>query len=307
MSRKQYRPTRNPPRAHRVTNSGGRTHPINLAVVAIAFVSLVFGALLLQHGAAAAGSTAGAMVNANPPSKLTKGGPVVTHSPQQYKKVSCGVANKPACPAVDPGWITVPAASAPDLASAAFVSTLAPTIGNTIAHSGMFAGIEGRYGKFEVDSPALVHPYGPVGAGASDYFVDDHWVVTVRNSTGVEIGILDYVYDSANNRIRFSSYAVLTPQDAQYGHAFPLFSANSLETQVHAARDVSLETGATPALIFFPAAWAWNTIGVPKNWTGGGSTPMDPIWLMPGANGQNYFLGIDGKVYTQQELPVAAG
>jgi hypothetical protein len=46
---------------------------------------------------------------------------------------------------------------------------------------------------------------------------------------------------------------------------------------------------------------------VPHNWTGGGLETYTPIWRLHGANGLLYFVGVDGKVYLPDQLPVLPG
>lgn len=298
MSRKSYRP--------RGRTSRWQSDPTILAAVAITFVAVFLVAVLVTRGpstAAAAGGTGTPGLQTK--SAASNSRPSVTLPSNINKsKVQCGAA----CDTLNPGWVSVPVASSQQLATPTFATAFSSTIASTISRTGMFTSMESHYGTLQTNTPMLVHPYGPVAAGASDYFLDDHWVVAVNNAQGQECGIFDFVYDSAHNRIRFSSYSVISPRDTEfYGKPFPFTSATSAETQVHSAARVTLMSGAAPELIFFPEAWTWKTTGAPKNWTAGGTSPMDPIWLMPGADGQSYFVGTNMKVYTQQELPLTAG
>jgi hypothetical protein len=45
----------------------------------------------------------------------------------------------------------------------------------------------------------------------------------------------------------------------------------------------------------------------PTSWTGGGYDPAYPMWRLHGADGQLYFVGIDGNVYTPKQLPTLPG
>src|SRR5205085_1378361 len=115
-----------------------------------------------------------------------------------HPKGPCGNAGQATCSAVDPGWFAVPSSS-PDGAAAA------------IASSREYVSMQGRFGYAAMDTPALVHAYDAHTGNA--YYDDDHWVVSVRDASGLRSGIFDFVYDRAHARMRFSSYGVLTPED----------------------------------------------------------------------------------------------
>src|SRR5579859_4721634 len=175
-----------------------------------------------------------------------------------------------------------------------------------MAKARVFTGIETRYGAMAFDLPVLVHPFHPgMPSAGSDYFQDDHWVVSVRNRSGQECGLFDFVYDRAQHRIRFASYGVLTPGDPRYGHAFPYVSVVKALTRVQTERHLTMQAGATPQLVFFPLANDRRGPESPHPWTGGGTSPMDPMWLIVGTGGNSYFVGSDLHTHTQVELPIA--
>lgn len=169
----------------------------------------------------------------------------------------------------------------------------------------MFAAVERQYGPLSLDVPALVHPFGVHPGEGSDYYLDDHWVVSARNAAGHECGIFDFVYDSTHQRIRFSSFAVLHPQDPRYGNAFPYVGVSNAQNALLHERNVSASGSVQPMLIFFPLAAGWMGTGAQHHWSGGGTSPMDPMWLLTGADGHYYFVGADSHVHTEEELPIA--
>lgn len=171
----------------------------------------------------------------------------------------------------------------------------------------MFKAIENRHGQLALDVPMVVHPFGVQPGVGSDYFQDDHWVVAARSTTGQECGIFDFVYDRIHQRIRFATYDVLTSQDPRYGHAFPFISAATAQAQVAQQRHASIMAGAAPTLIFFPLAAGWIGPEAPHHWTGSGTSPVDPLWLIPGADGHAYFVGGNLHTYTVGDLPIAQG
>lgn len=171
-----------------------------------------------------------------------------------------------------------------------------------VSSHGMFAAVQSHYGHLALDLPVLVHPYA--ASGGSDYFLDDHWVVAVRNDSGNECGLFDFVYDAVHMRIKFASYGVLQPSDPRYGHAFPRAQAGVALAQVAGERHVSALVGTTPRLVFFPIDHQQSGASRAHNWTGGGSSPMDPMWLIVGSDGVQYFVGADLHTYLDHDLPM---
>jgi hypothetical protein len=169
----------------------------------------------------------------------------------------------------------------------------------------MYFSVQNRVGHVRLDLPALVHLL--VSRGGSDYWTSDHWVASARNDAGSEVGVFDFVYDRSQHRIRFADYGTLQPSDPRYGHAFPYSTPESVVQRVAAERHLSAKAGTVPELVFFPADPAALGLiqGATPLWTAGGAYPTDPIWLVVGADGHNYFVGKDSHVHEQSELPVA--
>ncbi|HKV83965.1 MAG TPA: hypothetical protein VJN88_05375, partial [Ktedonobacterales bacterium] len=147
--------------------------------------------------------------------------------------------------------------------------------------------------------------YGVAPNLGSQYFYDDHWVVSARDSGGHECGIFDYVYDGANHRIRFASYSVLSPSDSRFGHAFPYVQASQAVAQVAQARHIAIMANVSPLLIFFPVSADWSGPAAPHHWIGGGESPENPLWLVSGADGTPYFVGPDMRTHVASDLPIA--
>lgn len=225
------------------------------------------------------------------------GGPV-SHVPTGYGSLNhakgpCGNAGQAACPAADPGWFAVSAASPNSVAAA-------------IASSPDYIAMRDHYGYVALDTPALVHAYD--AHTGNDYYDDDHWVVTVRNAAGMRCGIFDFVYDRAHGRMRFSSYGVITPQDAHAGQAFPYISPSTAIAQLQRQRGFSTLAGTQAELIFFPIDPSYPYLNSPvHNWRGGGNSAMDPMWHIVGSDGHDYFVGVDLNVHVTADLPIAKG
>lgn len=205
-------------------------------------------------------------------------------------KGQCGNAGQPSCP-VDPGWFPVTSESSAGITAA-------------IARSRDVVMMRGQYGYAAFDTPTLVHHYGP--HTGMDYFDDDHWVVSARNSAGQECGIFDFVYDRVHHRMRFSSFGVITPTDLHAHQAFPYTAPSLAITKLQQQLRRSVMAGVQPELIFFPIDPNWRNLRSPMSkWLGGGQSPMDPMWHLMGSDERDYFVGEDLRVYTLSDLPVA--
>jgi len=205
-------------------------------------------------------------------------------------KGRCGNPGQPSCP-VDPGWFPITSDS-PAVITAA------------LAHSRDVVMMRAQYGYTLFDAPILVHHYGP--HTGMDYFDDDHWVVSVRNTLGQGCGIFDFVYDRTNHRIRFSSFGVITSTDPHTHQAFPYIASSVAVIKLQQQLKRSVMAGVQPELIFFPIDPNWRNLRSPvSKWSGGGQSPMDPMWHLMGTDGRDYFVGEDLRVYTLPDLPFA--
>jgi hypothetical protein len=217
----------------------------------------------------------------------------VVYGSLNHPKGPCGNAGQAPCAAVDPGWFPVTSPS--------------PTVvGAAIANSRNFASMQGQFGYVGLDVPALVHAYG--AHTGSSYYDDDHWVVSVRDASGMRCGIFDFVYDRAHQRMRFSSYGVITSLDPHARMAFPYTPSPVAVTKLEDQRRLSLKTGTQPELIFFPIDPNFPGLTSPLHkWTGGGNSALNPMWRIVGSDGQDYFVGADLNVHGQKDLPIAIG
>jgi hypothetical protein len=210
-----------------------------------------------------------------------------------HPKGTCDNAGQAPCPVAAPGWILVGAES-PAVAATA------------ITTSREFLALASQYGVTSLDIPALVHAY-KAHTGV-DYYDDDHWVVSARDSTGMRCGLFDFVFDRTHSRMRFSSYGVLTAQDPRARHAFPYVSSSIALSRLQSQRRLSVLGGTRPELIFFPIDPSFPYLTSPVHkWAGGGNSAMNPMWHMSGADRHDYFLGADLNVHGQLDLPIARG
>lgn len=83
-----------------------------------------------------------------------------------------------------------------------------------------------------------------------------------------------------------------------------LVSASQAVSIVERRQHTTLRAGTQPALVYLAG---YNTGGVETgqvNWNAGGGGPQNPIWLIPGTDGQDHFVGTGGNAYTLAQLPL---
>lgn len=210
-----------------------------------------------------------------------------------HPKGPCGNQGQAPCQPVQPNWFPI-TSEAPN------------AVATAIAHSIDYRSMQSRYGYVALDTPTLIHAFGAHTGIA--YYDDDHWVVSVKNTAGMRCGVFDFVYDRANHRSRFSSYGVITPVDPNRKLAFPYISAATAAHVLQSRLGLQVMAGTQPELIFFPINPNFPILTSPVHtWSGGGNSPMLPMWLLVGSDRQNYFVGIDLGVYSQSTLPIATG
>jgi hypothetical protein len=225
------------------------------------------------------------------------GGPAATvpvgYGSLNHPKGPCGNAGQAPCPAAQPDWFSI-------------ASDTPVAVTTAIKNSSDFLSMQPQYGFTTLDTPVLVHAYD--AHTGIQYYDDDHWVVSVRNAAGMRCGIFDFVYDRTHQRLRFSSYGVITALDPHSQQAFPYISLTAATTLLHSERGLGMKMNTQPELIFFPIDPSFPILTSPVHkWAGGGNSPMAPMWFMIGSDGKNYFVGSDMHIHTQSELPIAQG
>jgi len=264
-------------------NGFSRLLGIGLAGMFVLGLLLISLMIIIGHGSSTADASG----------KGTTSGIAPGYGSLNHPKGTCGNADQAPCPAVDPGWFSVGAESPTAVASA-------------ITSSREFIALASQYGVTSLDMPALVHAYGAYTG--IDYYDDDHWVVSARNSMGMRCGLFDFVYDRVHSRMRFSSYGVLTALDPHARQSFPYVSSSVALSHLQSQGRLDVLAGTRPELIFFPIdpSFPYLTSSVHK-WAGGGNSAMNPIWLMVGSDRHDYFLGANLNIYGQSDLPIAKG
>lgn len=148
-------------------------------------------------------------------------------------------------------------------------------------------------------TPVFVRAIQPAGAPAGLY--PDFYVIPILGGSGSATDAAELELNPARTAIQV--IAIITYSQPHADGAIARLTAAVAAAAASAQRGVSLRAGASPELTYFPA----DVTAQPQNnaWTGGGEFPADPIWLVPGSDGQSYVVGVDGKVYTLDQLPLA--
>jgi hypothetical protein len=188
-------------------------------------------------------------------------------------------------------WIPIKSQSAGDLIAAARQSELfnvnCPAEGDCIqdlSHLG---------------TPAFVHV---IGAKTSDN-LPDLYLLPILDPSASSLGV-------AILRLNTSHTAIMVGDIVTYPSPLPNGAVSKTKSvdaiaAVQAQRHTQPAAGKNLELVYFPIDYtAWTTGKI--TWTAGGQFPYDPIWLVHGADGHDYIVGTDGRVYTPQDLPLSA-
>ncbi len=251
-----------------------------IAIVLVLGLALI---VIIARGSAIANASGGGPTT----------GAAVGFGSLNHPKGSCGNIGQSPCTPATPDWFNVGSESP-------------GTVAGAILASSDFVSIKNRFGCGLLDTPALVHAYG--AHTGMDYYDDDHWVISTRDTTGMHCGLFDFVYDRVHHRMRFSSYGVVTSQDPHAGQAFPYITSSVALASLRSQRKIDILAGTHLELIFFPIDPSFPYLNSPVHkWAGGGNSAMNPMWHMIGLDKKDYFLGADLNVHAQQDLPIASG
>jgi hypothetical protein len=209
-----------------------------------------------------------------------------------HPKGWCGQQRQPACH-INLGWLTV-ASEQPD------------EIAHVMMGSPEYAMLQKRAGYTALDTPTLIHPLN-ADTGIA-YYDMDHWVASVRSTTGTRVGLFDFIYDAAHKRLRFASFGVIPPVDPHSQIAFPYIMANQALAKLQRQPGVHILAESQPELVFFLIDPRYRDLSSKKyRWYGGGNSPLNPLWKVAGIGQNDYFVGPDLRTYTRSAVqPVIA-
>ena len=216
----------------------------------------------------------------------TKGQPTAPVPAQATK--TCGFPGLPACAAPQPDWIPIASTSPADILAAARKSPLLATAssgqGDTVALS-------------RLGAPLLVQAY----LASTTNTLPDYFVIPALDTSNATIGAVLCMLNSQHTAI-YVGDIVGYPQSRPAGLITKL-SAQDAISAVASQAHVSPRAGSGARLVYFPFNQNAEDTGQ-IHWTAGGNTPYDPMWLIPGADGQDHLVGSDGHVYAPGDLPV---
>ncbi len=131
-----------------------------------------------------------------------------------------------------------------------------------------------------------------------------YYELPAMTSTGTISNLIAAELNASHTAISVGSISGTDPRTPWPGQLVPPAQAVQI---VQAERHTDVRTGEQPQLIYLAAFDGIHVMyDIPGHitWTAGGGGPQNPIWLIPGADGLDYFVGTDGKSYTQAQLPL---
>lgn len=146
-------------------------------------------------------------------------------------------------------------------------------------------------------APVLVHA---LQVSASHAW-PDVYVIPILDASGNVVAAAEADLSADHHAIDVSAI-VTFGQPRAPGHLVRLDKQQAL-TAIQNQRHTALRAGATADLVYFPGNADAQTLGQ-THWSGGGESPFDPMWRVPGANQQTYFVGEDGAIYSSNQLPI---
>ena len=195
-------------------------------------------------------------------------------------------------PTPAPRYVWIPLASHSDAAIQAAVRQ-APFFQLVTASP---PGSDGSWDPSSLGAPVYVAAY----RAHARLPVYDYYIVPGYDQDGQITGLIAAMLNEAHSAIFVGS---ISGYGAPY-FPFALVSASQAVSIVERQQHTALRPGAQPALVYLAG---YNTGGVETGrvrWNAGGGGPQNPIWLVPGADGQDHFVGTDGNAYSLAQLPL---
>ena len=139
-----------------------------------------------------------------------------------------------------------------------------------------------------------LHPAGSI-------VMPDYYIIPIDDTSGAIVGAAELALNPTHTAVQLTSIIARTPAHA-HGH-MPYMAQSTAQADVAGQQHVALKSGAQPSSSQSQLMRAHSETGQ-VTWTGGGLYPADPIWLIPGADGQNHIVGTDGRSYNMSSVPV---
>ena len=277
-SRRSQTSRQRTPRAARGNRSTPRSSPGSSSLLGNAAFLLLGLAILALGGAVVA-------MGQHRPTRAATGGGSTTSSTRTPASNAQGQSGD---------WISLRSNAPADILAAARQSSL---FQQNLAGSGDHVSDLSRLG-----SPVMVRALQPPGATIWEY--PDFYVVPVLDASGAATDAAELALNPTRTAIQV--IAIVTYSQPHPQGSIARLSSSSAIAAVAAQQHSALRSGVAPWLVYFPAdATAQETGQV--TWTGGGEYPADPMWLVPGADGRDHLVGVDGRAYSPAQLPMIAG
>lgn len=189
-------------------------------------------------------------------------------------------------------WFSINTGSAADIVSAAKCTSMYQSAlqGNDPIAAALQAGT--------LAAPLLVKPY------RQDVGLWQYWVVPVVDATtNHPLAFLTFLYNPQTRLIHEGEFDAVTGNMFYANHSFPAVSANAALAVVSAQQHAAIAPGRAAEAIYFPADFAGIQAGT-NHWAAGGTSVIDPIWRVPGADGRWHFVDHNGQAHFNADIPV---
>jgi len=148
-----------------------------------------------------------------------------------------------------------------------------------------------------LENPVLVLALHPAGS----IVMPDYYIIPIDDKSGVIVGAAELALNPTHTAIQLTS--IITYSSPRPHGQMAHVGMSAAQADVAGQQHVAMKSGAQPQLVYVPIdAGALETGQV--TWTGGGLYPADPIWMIPGADGQDHIVGTDGHAYSMSSVPV---
>lgn len=148
--------------------------------------------------------------------------------------------------------------------------------------------------------PVYVQALRPAGMTTAE--APDFYIVPILNRAGVATDAAELALNPAHTAVQVIAIVTYTVPRTN-GSAAALRADQAIHV-VASQRQEAAQAIRQPYLVYFPMDPAWQSSqGSQPAWTAGGALPADPLWLTTAADGKQYLVGNDDRLYTVSQLP----
>lgn len=135
---------------------------------------------------------------------------------------------------------------------------------------------------------------------AAHTILPDFYVLPILNAQGETTDAAELELNSTHTAIHV--IALVTYAQPHSMATIPQVTEQAAVAAVEAQHHVHLQNGMQAQLVYFPLDAQQQQTGK-LVWKSGGEFPADPVWLVPGSDGQDHLAGTDGTVYYSSQIP----